>query len=184
MMKRPIQQSLPVLAFSRSRGFTLLEIMVVVLIIGIIMTFAAMTVSSGGDRRVEQEAKRFTGLMRLAVDQSILNAQDIVVSLKKSSYEFFWLAPDGKPVAIEDESSPFRTRELPDDVELQAEIDGEEMILTDSDDDNKRNPALIYVLASGELSPFSVEVKRVGEPGLLVTGDYPGNVEFKGKVEQ
>jgi general secretion pathway protein H len=65
----------------KSSGFTLLELLVALVLIGIILSFAVFTVDSGEDRRIREEANRFFYLLKLAQEEAILNASEWVLRL-------------------------------------------------------------------------------------------------------
>ena len=72
------------------RGFTLLEMLVVVAIIGI---FIGVTVFSTDlvsfERKLEQEANRLSTIVSFASDEALLQAQDFGVFICEDSYHFF-----------------------------------------------------------------------------------------------
>jgi general secretion pathway protein H len=164
-------------------GFTLLELLVVIFIIGMIMTFAALSVGGGSDRVVEQEAKRLTALLRLAGDESIMNSRDMALQLAKTQYAFMAFGLDGQLVPIEEDDTTFRPRELPDDVMFkEAEIGGESVTLS-VDPDSDEEPPKIFILSSGEMSPFTLQLGRDDGPDYEVIGDFAGRIEYQ-RVEQ
>lgn len=186
------------------RGFTLFEILVVVFIIGIILTFATLTVGSNADQQVEEEAKRLTALLQLASEEAIVNNREIALSLGKTYYEFVDVG-GGKNTKVEDENSPLRRRQLPDGLEFRAEINGEEASLKDQaadlsgvkneakseDSDEEKKPekisddaVLILLLSSGEVTPFTLEVAREGGHAYVVQGEYNGHIEYKGRKQE
>ena len=96
-MKRPSVRSCKQPAFGRlfafatraNRGFTLLEIMAVLVIIGIVLTF--VTLSTGGGGRVEQmqrEANRLAALLALAKEEAIMRGEQLALRVGENDYEF------------------------------------------------------------------------------------------------
>jgi general secretion pathway protein H len=147
-------------------GFTLLEMLVVVLIIGIVMSFAVL--SLGGDRRGEalsREAHQFVELLRLAAEQTVLRGEEWGVQLGVDEYRF--LVYTDKGWAVQGEDPLFRARTLTQGTELDVELEGREIVLgdtldtktegladqADKDDADTLKPTL-FILSSGEISPF------------------------------
>ena len=56
-------------------GFTLLELLLVILIIGIILSFAALSIGRGNERAIEDEMRRLAGLIELAAQEATLESQ-------------------------------------------------------------------------------------------------------------
>ncbi len=151
----------------RSSGFTLLELMVVLVLIGIIFSFAVL--SLGGDSiadLMEQETRRLATLLELAADEAVLRGEELAVNFSDDGYEFLvllnnnWQSPD--------DDSLLKAYSLPADVELRLEVEGEPPELNivagdqqdgddaaDSDDDKRLTPQ-VFILSSGEMTPFSV----------------------------
>ena len=57
---------------TRADGFTLLEVMVTLVLIGIITTFAVLAVPGGSDDRADQELRRLRALIELNHQQALL----------------------------------------------------------------------------------------------------------------
>lgn len=138
-------------------GFTLLEMLVVVLIIGIVTSFAVL--SLGGDRRgeeLERETQQFTELLRLAAEQTVLRGEEWGVQIGAQDYRFLVYTEKGWVEQTEDPL--FRPRLLGGDTELEVELEGREIVLGSADDDeDKKTDVLtptLFILSSGEISQF------------------------------
>ncbi len=142
-------------------GFTLLEVLVVVLIVGIVLTF--MTLSLGGDRRgeeLERDAQQFTELLRLASEQTVLRGEEWGVAIERSEYRFLVYGDEGWVEQSED--NLFRPRTLTPGTEFAVELEGREIVLggaradTDTSNANKAKTLkpTLFILSSGEFSPF------------------------------
>lgn len=88
----------------RGRGFTLIELMVVVTIIGIMAGVIGLSVMSGDPAKdAEKEAKRFIAVMSMALDESAFNQQDLGIHIEDDRYNFvIWGLP---PVAEDEEAT-------------------------------------------------------------------------------
>ena len=68
-------RSTPAQVSAEARGFTLLELMVVVIIIGLITTLAVISLGDNAAQRLDKEAYRFASLIRLAADEAVLQGK-------------------------------------------------------------------------------------------------------------
>lgn len=93
-----------------SRGFTLLEILVVIVIMGLVASLVVVNFAQDERSELSEEAQRLRLLMEYARDEAILQGQTLAWSLDKSGYQFARWDGQDKWVAISDE--PFHRREL------------------------------------------------------------------------
>ena len=157
--------------FAGSGGFTLLEMLVVLVIMGIIVSVATLSIHSG-ENQAEIEANRFAVLVRLAQEQAILTTAEYAVQFEPGSY-FFVRLVKGKWGGIEDDEV-LRRRSLPEEIELEIVLDGEKAAITPPVEDqtafDQQIPRL-YLLSSGEFSPFSVTfLNRFARIAMAVRG--------------
>ncbi|RKZ47108.1 MAG: type II secretion system protein GspH [Candidatus Parabeggiatoa sp. nov. 3] len=136
---------------TKTNGFTLIEIMVVMIIIGVILSFATLSIGDGGlAQKLEQEAQRLTALLKLAQTEAIMQAKEMGISFDNQGYRFYVLqAQKWQPFTIQDDI--FRPRTLPKGIFTEIHLEGEPIILNEA----KNTPQLL-LLSSGELIPFQI----------------------------
>jgi general secretion pathway protein H len=133
------------------RGFTLIEVMVVVIIIGVLINF--VTISFGRNSPQDQlktEADRLSSLIGLASEEALLRSMLIGVDIGEEEYGFMRLE-EGNWIPIDD--NLFRTRELPEGMRLLS-IASTQQIGEDEEEDLPE----IILLNSGEMTPFELKL--------------------------
>jgi type II secretion system protein H len=107
-------------ATGRAAGFTLVEILVVLAIVGVMVLAVGLSVDSGGPaRKATVEAERLVALMRLACDESGQFAQEIGIRFDGSGYVF--VRAIGREWEVRD-SAALRARRLPAGMRLDLRI--------------------------------------------------------------
>lgn len=162
---------------SRQCAFTLLEVLVVLLIIGIATSFAVLAVGGRSlDDRVTLEARRLDRLIRLASDTAIVNSYQIGLIVDAHSYRFVVLE-NGKWLAFAT-NQPLRPRKLPPPLAATLHTDGLEL----SEAQQKAlgedtQPPQVLILSGGEMTPFRLDVTATGtNTGYRIDADLMGRV--------
>jgi general secretion pathway protein H len=115
----------------RARGFTLIEILVVIVIISIIVASATIAVGVlGRDRASEDQARRLWAVMQQAREEAELQGLDVGLYFASGAYEF--LRFDRRVNAWQPiPDDPFyAAREMPEGLRFRVSLDGREIILT------------------------------------------------------
>jgi general secretion pathway protein H len=153
-------------------GFTLLELLTVIFIIGIIISFASLSVGQNTSRTLQDEGERIYNLLRLASEEAVLEGHELAMELAPHSYRFLTLDGDEwKP--IEDDRL-LRAREMEDVIEVGLNLEGVEANLRDED-----HPPRILVLSSGEMTPFELVLKIEDVQALEIRGDLNGKLNLQ-----
>lgn len=166
---------------SGQRGFTLLELLVVILIIGLISSFAVLSVG-GRDDALREQSRRLVALIRLAGEEAIINATDLALRLRRQGYAFAQLTPDGRLQPLQDEDGgSLRPRTLPEDIHIRsARINGLEADLEATED--AQGGAVILLYASGEMTPFEIELQAADGGRYRLRGEFNGVVREPERV--
>lgn len=161
---------------ARTQGFTLLEVMVVVLIIGVMLGVSALKLGSDSHAKLlKQEATRMVALLDLASQEAIMRNEQLAVRFSDDGYEFM-LLEDGRWSLLEDDR-PLRPREFPDDIELRLELeDNPPPSLVSEESDLPQ----VFLLSSGEITPFVVTLYSPGtEQRFHIKAGLLGRLELE-----
>ena len=159
----------------RGSGFTLIEVLVVVVIIGVVSAIVVLGLGNlGSDRELQNEARRMTSLIEMASDEATMQGRDFGLEVLQTSYrfvEFDSLTEQWYEVIGDDLMRP---RQLAQDTEFDLFLEDRRVLLEleaadiapDDDDDDDRDLIDDYlphilVLSSGDISPFELEIIRM-----------------------
>lgn len=171
-----------------SRGFTLLELLVVVFIIGIMAAMFTLSagLAGGTDRELRRESERLQTLLALALEDASFQAHELGLRLYPRRYEFSvydrgdLLNPeDDKWVPIG--ADVLAPRELPAPFALELEIDGRSVNLERSAKDvEKKYQPQLFIFSSGDVSDsFQIHVRSTDEDrGYTLTVDIDGTTKL------
>jgi len=109
---------------SQHRGFTLIEILVVVVIISISIGFVVVNISIGGDEELaEEEITRLQQILRFAHEQSVIRSQEYGVRFYESGYRFLRFDEQSDSWVAVNKDRLLRGRTLPEPLELDLYIE-------------------------------------------------------------
>jgi general secretion pathway protein H len=131
-------------------GFTLLELLVVLVIVGIVLGLATLTLprSDPADRLAE-ESRRVAVLVELARDEAILRGREMGLRLQDRQLEFMIL-DDTDWIMIENDT--LRPRDLDEDVRAELLVEGAPA----AGDPARRDIPQVWLASSGEMTPFTL----------------------------
>ena len=134
------------------RGFSLLELLVVLLIVGITLTMATLAIGPLLGRNDDDEAARLGAVLQLAREQAVLQGIEHGLELTTDGYRLLALE-EQRWVPLGD--AAWRPRTLPDRIRLRLEIEGRGVALREKP---TGEPQLL-LFSSGETTPFAIELQ-------------------------
>jgi general secretion pathway protein H len=164
----------------RRRGFTLVELLVVLFIIGLVTAVAMLSMSAaGGNRDVTEERDRLVGLVDYLREKAELENREYGLRIYQGGYEFMIYDDRENTWVRLPEERMMRGRRLPPSLETTLAIDGRQVVIPKQD---AKDPSpQILLLSSGDLNEFELTVKRRAGPlGFRLT---PSKASFDVAVE-
>ncbi len=175
----------------RSKGFTLVEILVVILIITVVVSLTALTVNSTGrDSQLDEESRRIEGLVGLLHERALLEGRDFGLRIEPAAYEFVVYDPRRDRWLMLDQEREFRHRELPKGVTFQLQLDSQTVVIKPIDrnlSSGEPPRPQVAIAASGEGTPFRlILLREATQAKAVVDGDALGKIsrEDTNKVEK
>ena len=176
------------------RGFTLIEVLVVVVIVGIISAVVLLSTNLvDNDGGLRQESRRLASLIEMSSDEAVLQGRDLGIEFMTRSYRFVEFDPylsQWHEIIGDDLLSP---RSLAEGLYFDLAIEDRRVQLkeqptttgSDKEEDrdrrNDREPSYAphaLIMSSGEITPFDLVIQRDRErQHYTVTVTPAGNVE-------
>ena len=183
----------------QSQGFTLLEMMIVVILMGLMAVAVIPSIGqSGPKKKMEQQAKKFIAITELVMDETVLSGQFIGIVVDPDGYHFVvykdekWQPMTSDRLTTEHKMDEGISLEvivdgLPlkqSDEENESWFDDDDPFAGDSDnldEEKKKFPEpQIMLFPSGEVTPFELHFVAKDDEGReideLVTGTALGQL--------
>lgn len=191
---------------NKLRGFTLIEVMLVVLVIGVMVSFVQLAFPGNKlARDLEQVTQRFAGQFVVASEYGMLNNLELGLLIDEQSYEF--LGYDGVRWTPIEDSDLFANQTLPAHIKMTLVLEGlaidekalldiealreaEEGLFTQQDEDDEKKTRLpqIYLFSGGEITPFQLTFSAIDsldfdeDITFEITGDYALPLTIEGPI--
>ena len=158
-----------VIGMQTKRGFTLIEILVVLLIVGITLGFALLAFGDfGSKRRIITAAEQFVNYVKFAQQQAILETSTLGISLNRNSYQIlrYQASSNWQPVS---NKRVFHAQHFPDSAIVHMESNVKKM----------GNPQII-INASGDMTSFTLNFGSAKQVNIAnVIGKHDGSVALQ-----
>lgn len=162
------------LSTQRNSGFTLIEVMVVVVLIGLMASLVQFNfASSKTEDLLKYESARFAAIFDIAAEYGMLNNIELGLIVNEDNYVF--VGYDGTKWAEVPNQNWDSSVQLPEEIMVDLELDDlpiEEPLLFDTDtflekdeedftlrskeEEEKKVIPQVYILSGGDITPFSL----------------------------
>jgi len=173
------------------RGFTLLELLVVVTIIGLLAgSIVLSTRYINTERELEREVLRLQSLIDLVREEALMQSREFALLFAESGYRFYvydhlaqrWVDPPGDRLLA--------SYSLPEPIRTELRLEGRDLVLEPTlelasrgrqgdDEDDSPQPQVI-LFSSGEMTAFEAAFYRDFTGGrVILVGDFDGSFEVR-----
>ncbi|RUQ88337.1 prepilin-type N-terminal cleavage/methylation domain-containing protein [Legionella septentrionalis] len=158
-----------VTGMQNKRGFSLLEILVVIVITGITLTFAMYAFGDFGQaRRIVLAAEQFASYVKLVQQQAILETSTLGVNLSPTRYQAIRFNPAAGWETFQ-QKGIFNVHYFPSGADIKFAA---------SQGKSSKNDPEIIVNASGDMTPFKVFFNsQDGTKLAMVEGRHDGSIQ-------
>jgi len=165
-------------------GFTLIEILVVLVIIGVVTAGILLSVNVlGRDRELEKESERLVALINYAREQAELQTREYGLMFQDDGYEFLTYDTRRATWRSVFEDDALTARRLPDGLGVKLSVEARPVVLNRPKDAKDKTPQ-VMIFSDGDLTTFAATLEREGGMrSVTLTEDSKGQVVAQDLVE-
>ncbi|MFL1484963.1 type II secretion system minor pseudopilin GspH [Marinobacter sp. LN3S78] len=169
----------------RQSGFTMIEILVVLVLVGLLASLAIVNLGGGREQReMTSKIRELYVLMQTASEQAILNSEELGLVIDEEGYRFVVFDELEREWASES-ARLFQGRGFPEWMSVTLFTNGDIPRLAkgedDEDEENRLRPDIVFY-SSGETTPFELEFLATMSPDQIYRLESDGLNEIDMKT--
>lgn len=150
-----------------SSGYTLIEILIVIVIISIVAAFAVLTIGHNQNKKIESLGKEIANMIELAEEQAMLQPALLSFSVQNNSYQFNQYQPLSKS-----------WRPITDSLLGKHIFSGAiQVSLHNTAQENEEKNFMLIITPSGDITPFVILIGSKNKaPSYQIIGTAQGDI--------
>lgn len=154
----------------RQRGFTLLEILVVITLFGFVLGIAVLNVGGNDARELRLFARHVHAVMQYAAEEAELQGIQMGLQVTNSSLQFVYFNDTEERWEVM-ETKPFLPLDIPEQTQVKIEVEGfsgqEDVLVGEGD---VEQPQILF-LSNGDTTPYTLLLELPGREAYRVLSD-------------
>lgn len=155
----------------RTSGFSLLEMLIVILVIGILYSLAGSMLNLSVADPLNEEVERLRGRVLMAQDESIVRSQALALGFGENGYAFFTQNPQSQWEPLEQDGL-LGAYQYRGQYEQVVYLQGQSVSLPKQEDIRPQ----VFILPTGEMLPFEWHLRGNDEREGVVKFDNVGRL--------
>ena len=174
------------LRFNQASGFTLVEILVVLIIVSVMSGIVVTSLpSSFQNSDFDEESLRLKTVIELIREESLTRASEYGLKTDKDNYSFF-VYNEIEQNWTQLNTKPYAEHKLGYGILLKTTIEDNELILTDEEDEESSvpNAPRILLLSSGEMTPFEITIALGRDKTRTLVSDGYSELAWQDELDE
>ena len=172
--------------FNQAPGFTLVEILVVLIIVSVMSGIVVTSLpSSFQNSDFDEESLRLKTVIELIREESLTRASEYGLKTDKDNYSFF-VYNEIEQNWTQLNTKPYAEHKLGYGILLKTTIEDNELILTDEEDEESSvpNAPRILLLSSGEMTPFEITIALGRDKTRTLVSDGYSELAWQDELDE
>jgi general secretion pathway protein H len=153
---------------NRLFAFTLLELLVVLVIMGVVFTFSVLAINRGVNEKAALRAgQEFSAVLKSLSERAIIHSIPLAIKFQENQYSVYHLSESSQGLKWVKNLKMIRRFSEVVQVHLSASLSVPRL--------NHFSPEIVF-FPNGELSPFTIRFQAKDQADYCVTGKLSGDV--------